>query len=64
MARMMMVSIYHMISEKKPFQPTDYEELMNPCTRDKHVVLNNSNVFAHLEAQGYDTSLLVKRNDD
>lgn len=63
-ARMMMVSIYHMISEKKPFQPTDYEELMNPCTRDKHVVLNDSNVFAYLEAQGYDTSLLVKRNDD
>ena len=29
-ARMMMVCIYHMVSEKKPFTPTDYEELMNP----------------------------------
>ena len=29
--RMMMVSIYHMVSDKKPFTPSDYEELMNPC---------------------------------
>ena len=29
-ARMMMVCIFHMVSEKKPFTPTDYEELMNP----------------------------------
>lgn len=29
-ACMMMVSIYHMISEKKLFEPTDYEELMDP----------------------------------
>lgn len=53
-----------MVSERKPFQPTDYEELMNSHTCGKHVVLNDSNVFAYLEAQGYDTSLLVKRNDD
>ena len=63
-ARMMMVSIYHMVSEKKPFQPTDYEELMNPHISSKRVVLNDSNVFAYLESQGYDTSQLVKRNDN
>lgn len=63
-ARMMMVSIYHTVSEKKPFQPTDYEELVNPCTRSERVILNDSNVFAYLEAQGYDTSQLVKRNDN
>ena len=63
-ARMMMVSIYHMISERKPFQPTDYEELMNPHNCSERVVLNNNNVFAYLEAQGYDTTQLVKRNDN
>lgn len=44
-ARMVMVSIYHMISERKPFQPTDYEELMNPHNRNERVVLNNHNVL-------------------
>lgn len=63
-ARMMMVSIYHMVSEKKPFQPTDYEELMNPHNHRGRVVLNDNNVFAYLEAYGYDTDQLVKRNDN
>lgn len=61
---MMMVSNYHMVSEKRPFQPTDYAELMNPHISSKHVVLNDSNVLAYLKAQGYDTSQLVKRNDN
>lgn len=63
-ARMMMVSIYHMISEKKPFQPSDYDELLNPHSRNERVVLNDKNVFAYLESQGYDTSQLVKCNDN
>lgn len=63
-ARMMMVSIYHMVSEKKPFRPTDYEEFMNQPISQNRVVLNDRNVFAYLEAQGYDTSQLVKRNDN
>lgn len=29
-ARMMISSSYHMVSEKKPFKPTDYKELMAP----------------------------------
>lgn len=29
-ARMMMISIYHMILTGEEFKPTDYEELMNP----------------------------------
>lgn len=29
-ARMMVVCIYHMFRDGKPFHPTDYEELMNP----------------------------------
>ena len=60
----MMVCIYHMVSEKKPFSPTDYEELMNPRNHVERVVLNEDNVFAYLESLGYDSSKLVKRNDN
>ena len=63
-ARMMMVCIYHMVSEKKPFTPTDYEELMDPQNHVERVVLNENNVFAYLETLGYDSSKLVKRNDN
>lgn len=63
-ARMMMVCIYHMILSKQSFTPTDYEELMDPHYQEPKVILNNTNVFAYLEAQGYDTSLLVKCNDN
>lgn len=61
---MMMVCIYHMISEKQLFNPTDYEELMDPHYQNPKVELNDTNVFAYLEAQGFDTSLLVKCNDN
>ena len=63
-ARMMMVCIYHIVSEKKSFCPSDYEELMNPKPIQNKVVLNDESVFAYLESQGYDTSLLVKCNDN
>ena len=63
-ARMMMVCIYHMVSARKPFTPTDYEELMNPQNHVERVVLNEDNVFAYLESLGYDSSKLVKRNDN
>ena len=43
-----MVCIYHMVSEKKPFSPTDYEELMDPRNHVERVVLNEDNVFAYL----------------
>lgn len=63
-ARMMMVCIYHMVSEKRYFNPTDYTELMDPHFNQQRVTLNESNVFDYLKAQGYDTSLLVKCNDN
>ena len=63
-ARMMMVCIYHIVSEKKPFNPSDYVELMNPKPIQYKVILNDESVFAYLESQGYDTSLLVKCNDN
>ena len=62
-ARMMMVSIYHMVSEKKPFSPTDYDEFMFQKTEQPKVTLTEDNALAFLEAQGYDLSSLSKRND-
>ena len=53
-----------MISEKKPFSPTDYKELMDPQNQVERVVLTENNVFAYLESLGYDSSKLVKRNDN
>lgn len=63
-ARMMIVCIYHMVSEEKPFNPIDYEELMSPKNQIERVILNENNVFAYLESLGYDSSKLVKRNYD
>ncbi|MDF2544540.1 MAG: transposase [Herbinix sp.] len=62
--RMMVVCIYHMIAEKQPFIPTDYAELMEPNFDQPKVTLNDITVFAYLKSQGYDTSLLVKCNDN
>ena len=63
-ARMMMVSIYHMVKDLKPFCPSDYEELMDPQKHPQKVVLNDANVFDYLKNQGYDISSLVKCNDN
>ena len=63
-ARMMIVCIYHMVLEEKPFTPIDYEELMSPKNHIERVILNENNVFAYLESLGYDSSKLVKRNDN
>lgn len=60
----MMVCIYHMVSEKKTFTPTDYEELMSPQNHTDRVVLTENNVLAYLESLGYDSTKLVKRNDN
>lgn len=62
-ARMMMVCIYHMVSKKKAFNPTDYEELMDPHNHTERVILNETSAIAFLAAQGYDISGLVKCND-
>ena len=62
-ARMMMVSIYHMVSDKKSFSPTDYDEFMFQKTEQPKVTLTEDNAIAFLEAQGYDLSSLSKRND-
>lgn len=63
-ARMMIVCIYHMVSDEKPFTPIDCEELMSPKNHIECVILNENNVFAYLESLGYDSPKLVKRNDN
>ena len=63
-ARMMLICIYHMVIKKESFNPTDYSELMDPHFNQHKVILNDKNVFAYLESQGYDTSSLVKCNDN
>ena len=37
---------------------------MDPQKHPQKVVLNDANVFEYLKAQGYDTSSLVKCNDN
>lgn len=59
-----MACVYHIVPEKKPFPPTDYEKLMNPQNHVEHVALNENNAFAYFECLGYDSSKLVKRNDN
>lgn len=53
-----------MVSEKKSFRPSDYEELMAPQNHMERIVLNDSNVFVYLESLGYGSIQLVKRNDN
>ena len=38
-----MVCIYHMVSGKKPFTPTDYMEMAESCSVQSKVVLNDEN---------------------
>lgn len=62
-ARMMMVCLYHIVRDKKPFSPNDYDELVNPEEQPKKVVLNEAIVFEFLAQHGYDTTVLVKCNE-
>lgn len=52
-ARMMLTSIYHMLSENEDFQPDDYEATVHPQKQQK-VVLNLENVLQFLGEQGAD----------
>ena len=62
-ARMIIVYIYHIVSEKKAFSPTDYENLIESHNYIEHIILNETNVTVFLVVRGYDTSNLVKYND-
>lgn len=54
-ARMILVSIYHMIKTGETFKPSDYESLMNPKPkRTNELTLDKALSF--LQSQGYDIS--------
>jgi transposase len=57
-ARMMLVSIYHMIKTGEVFNPSDYEEFQNPAP--KRQVITDEVAIAFLREQGYDVSALAK----
>lgn len=56
-ARMMLTSIYHMLSDNEDFHPDDYEAIIHP-PKQKPVILNLSNTIQFLRAQGADENLL------
>lgn len=56
-ARMMLVSIYHMLSDNKDFQPDDYEATVHP-PKQNPVFLTLDNTLQFLREQGADTETL------
>lgn len=42
---MIMGCIYHMLSEKKPFNPTDYMEVVDPHFHQHKFLLNDKKMF-------------------
>lgn len=63
-ARTIVACLYHIVSEKKTFYSTDYEKLMDPHSHVERVVLNKNIGFAYLKSFGYDSSKLVKLNNN
>lgn len=57
-ARMMLESIYHMLSRGTDFCPCDYEAVVHP-TKQKPVVLNLENAIGFLREQGADEATLT-----
>lgn len=58
-ARMMLTSIYHMLTDSEDFHPDDYEAIVHP-SKQKHVMLNLTNTLQFLREQGADESLLLQ----
>ena len=56
-ARMMLTSIYHMLSNDEDFHPDDYEATVNP-PKQKSVVLTIDNTLQFLREQGVDPETL------
>ena len=57
-ARMILVSIYHMIETGESFNPSDYESLMNPKPK-KNNELTLDKALSFLQSQGYDISSIL-----
>lgn len=62
-ARMMLVSIYHMILTGEEFNPSDYESFTNPKPK-KNKDLTVEKALEFLVSQGYDTSKISINNLD
>lgn len=56
-ARMMLTSIYHMLSDNEDFHPDDYEATVNP-PKQKPVILTLDNTLQFLREQGADPETL------
>ncbi|MFR4835697.1 MAG: IS110 family transposase [Catenibacterium sp.] len=59
-ARMMLVSIYHMILTGETFNPSDYESFKNPKPPIKQQVLTEESAIEFLKKSGFDVSKLTK----
>lgn len=57
-ARMMLVCIYHMITNGEHFSPCDYEELINPNPKKPNDTLTMEKALAFIVSQGIDISVL------
>ena len=57
-ARMMLTCIYHMLKTGEYFNPSDYEEFLNPVPRRQ--VITEQAAIDFLREQGYDISALAK----
>ncbi len=63
-ARMMLISIYHIIKNDEEFKPSDFEEIVNPKQRVKTPEFNIENVIQFLKGQGADEKaieILIKQ---
>lgn len=61
---MMLICIYHMITNGERFNPCDYEELINPNPIEPKVTLTLETALSFISAQGIDISVLnVSSND-
>ena len=56
-ARMMLTSIYHMLSNEEDFHPDDYEATVNP-SKQKPVIFTIENTIQFLREQGVDPETL------
>jgi transposase len=67
-ARMMLISIYYMMLNKAPFNPSDYDELINRNEKvekkSSPVELSEELILAFLIENGYDVSTLGKVNKE
>lgn len=59
-ARMMLVSFYHVVKNNEVFNPTDYDQVVNPQPRQKKAEsISAQDAIKALHSQGFDISTLL-----